>query len=251
MRALSIAIPSRPTLHDLVKVGDTVDIIASFDGQETRTLVTNTRVLAVDVFGAEYPPTSLAQRGEYKAPPEKVVVPAAPGNGAPAAVGPDGQPVPAPTATPSSTAPPKPEASLTLEVTPKQAVAIALAASSGGVLDYTLRPRVAPAAAGSAAASAAPVEEIHEALIKPQLAPYAVKIKASGGNAKAAAPAAGAGRSPRRGGYASTLLPEPSFGQAVPPAPVPQFTPGPQTYEIPIYGDGKIVRHDTVLKPQS
>ncbi len=40
------------------------------------------------------------------------------------------------------------------------------------------------------------------------------------------------------------------MGRGIPPLPV-NIKQEPETYKIPIYGDGKIIREDTVLKPPS
>ena len=126
-----------------------------------------------------------------------------------------------------------------LELMPKEAIAIALAQSAGATLDYTLRPRPAEVSTGT---------EVLAALIKPQLAPYADRIKRGG-----AAPAKPAGPA-RQVSYPSDHYVGPSIPSVIQPAPATSFPPAPPpppaTYTIPVYGDGKMIRQDTVLKPQ-
>ncbi|MDQ3814106.1 MAG: RcpC/CpaB family pilus assembly protein, partial [Armatimonadota bacterium] len=66
-------------LHDLVVPNDYVDVIASVDQQEARTIVQGVRVLAVDVFGSAYPERSVAMWGGYKANREGRAAQRAPG----------------------------------------------------------------------------------------------------------------------------------------------------------------------------
>ncbi|MBV9468342.1 MAG: Flp pilus assembly protein CpaB, partial [Abitibacteriaceae bacterium] len=71
-RAMVVPITTKATLHDLVHIGDYVDIIAAFDQNEARTIVQNVRVLAVDVFGKDFPQVKVAMRGNNKAEPNGV-----------------------------------------------------------------------------------------------------------------------------------------------------------------------------------
>ena len=195
-RALVLPLPGKPTLHDLVKIGNSVDIIASFDGQESRTIVENVRVLAVDVFANDYPQVNAAMRGAYKAQPLGKAV--ATGNTAPGAPGarasaaPDSvAPSETPTPTPAPQNLPPLDPALTLEVTPQQASAIQLAQASGAPLDFLVRPALPgnrsgeitlvgdDGTAGGTGGVAAPVIN---AVTKRQLAPYAESVKNRGAN---------------------------------------------------------------------
>lgn len=40
-RAMTVTLANKPTFHDIVRIGDTVDIIAAFDQAESRTIVEN------------------------------------------------------------------------------------------------------------------------------------------------------------------------------------------------------------------
>jgi Flp pilus assembly protein CpaB len=307
-RAMIVPIPNKSTLHDLVRVGDRIDLVASFDQQEARTIIQDVRVLAVDVFGKDFPQVKIAMRGDYKASPRSFSAANAPSPGenapatAPGTVNPDspegaaqGQAPPAgaapqPTAT-SGPAPARPEPALTVEVTPEQATTIALAQSAGQNLDFLLRPRNEPGAATGTAAGAAGVTLasgettlVAASTTRAQLAPYAERVKRSGANAggqagRAAGTGSSAGladRSPSRtsgsGSYASSRRRDSGssgFGysppsipavDSVPPARLdgasriggsaPDAAPAPpQTYDIPVYADGKLVRVETVKKP--
>ncbi len=245
-RALVLPLPGKPTLHDLVKIGNTVDIIASFDGQESRTIVENVRVLAVDVFANDYPQVNAAMRGAYKAPP--VGSPVAASNTAPSApsartgAAPDSVPPgeePTPTPAPQNLPPLDP--ALTLEVTPQQASAIQLAQASGAPLDFLVRPALPgnrsgeitlvsnDGTAGGTEGVAAPVIN---SVTKRQLAPYAEAVKnrgagnnanrgggsssgALGGGTRTASTGSGSGRSRGSGSGRSARN---SF-------PVPEFPP--------------------------
>ena len=278
MVAQIVPIPSKTTLHDLVKVGDYVDIIGSFDNQESRTIVQNVRVLAVDVFGKDFPQVKVAQRGDFKADPSGIseanppspapAAPAAPGAPAPASGQPE-QPTPAPTATPTpAPAGPvaKPEAALTLEVSRQQAVALALAQSSNSPLDFVLRPHELGLFAGNAPATGSDGQisepEVRSAsILRSQLAPGAERLKRS--RADAARSSLGGGLSGGnlgggRGPVFPTPLPQGKGGQVEPmpfstlaPVAPPRALPTspPPTYDIPVYGDGKLVRTDTVRNP--
>ena len=163
-RAMILPIGNKATLHDLVRIGDRVDIVASFEQQEARVIAEDVRVLAVDVFGSDYPPVKIAMRGDYKAPARSVsaanppspagsAAPAGgqpnpdapagqqPASGAPAAGAPATGPEPTPTQGPP---PARPEASLTIEVTPQQATDIALTQAAGQNIDFLLRARTEP-----------------------------------------------------------------------------------------------------------
>lgn len=160
-RAMILPIGSKATLHDLVRIGDHVDIVASFDQQESRVIAEDVRVLAVDVFGNDYPQVKIAMRGDYKAPARSYSAanPPSPASGAISADGkanpdaPAGQqpapgdaasatgPEPTPTQGPP---PPRPESALTIEVTPQQATDIALTQSAGQNIDFLLRAHSEP-----------------------------------------------------------------------------------------------------------
>lgn len=192
MRALVLPLPGKPTLHDLVKIGNSVDVIASFDGQEARTIAQNMRVLAVDVFANDFPQVNAAMRGPYKADAQGKGIkasPAAPGasdasaNAAPDSVEPAANPTPVPENAP------KPDPSLTLEVTPQQAAAIQLAQASGAPIDFLVRPALpgnrsgdialvgeegTPGAEGGAGALTV------TSVTKRQIAPYAEAVKNAG-----------------------------------------------------------------------
>ena len=188
-RALVLPLPGKPTLHDLVKIGNSVDIIAAFDGQESRTIVENVRVLAVDVFANDFPQVNAAMRGPYKAatPGTRVgKVNTAPGasgsrsSAPPDTVPPDEQPTP----TPENLPPLDP--ALTLEVTPQQAAAIQLALASQAPLDFLVRPALPGNRSGEATlisdngtpgADGVTAPPVVNAVTKRQLAPYAESIK--------------------------------------------------------------------------
>ena len=268
MRAMVVPIANKPTLHDLVRIGNYVDVLAAFDGQESRTLIQNVRVLGVDVSANDYPNVSAAMRGPYKADAKRGL--AAPDAGPPAA-----------TPTPAANAP-RPDPAITLEVTPRQAAALQLALSSNATLDYLVRPAIA----GNLSNEVTPTEGVNGApgtaqaqtvsVVKSQIAPYAESKKNAnakstekmGGtfvNALTKMMTAGAKDAGTRRGR-PTLEPNndgPSFPNSggtggIPPAipvessgsrpsaPVPTPT---QNYVIPIYGDGKILRNETVPLP--
>ena len=195
-RALVLPLPGKPTLHDLVKIGNSVDIIAAFDGQESRTIVENVRVLAVDVFANDYPQVNAAMRGAYKAKPlgnaiaSDNTAPGAPSARAGAA--PDSvPPSQAATPTPAPQNLPPLDPALTLEVTPQQASAIQLAQSSGAPLDFLVRPALPGNRSGEAMLVSddgtilgpiTPAQPIANSVTKRQLAPYAEAVKNRGGN---------------------------------------------------------------------
>jgi hypothetical protein len=252
MRAMVVAIPNKPTLHDLVHVGDYVDIVAAFEQQESRTIVQNVRVLAVDVFGRDFPQVKVGMRGDYKAeprgvgvanppsPPAVVGAPVSTGAAAPAA--PAATPTPAPPPPPNS-APARPEPALTLEITPDQATALSLSLASNAPLDFILHPR--PNTFGAPEMRVA-------STTKPRLAPYSTRLKR-----QQAAP--GTERVARQErirperfseGPIMPPLPRPSPVETLRPAPIKPSAPRKtETYQIPIYGDGKVVRVDTVRTP--
>jgi Flp pilus assembly protein CpaB len=268
-RALVVPIANKPTLHDLVRVGNYVDILAAFDSQESRTLVQNVRVLAVDVFGNDFPEVNVAMRGPYKANAKTnsvAPVQASPSDpNAPPAAAP--APTPAPTPVPQNAV--RPEPALTLEVTPQQAAAIQLAIQSGAAIDYLLVPAL-PGNLSSEPVLSASTEGTGESgviggasgmktvsVTKSQIAPYAERKKSQGGQSSNSG---GSGNRPVRSFNPPNIpdipLPKPLDNQMTPPMdiPLPSPTSAPQgpppTYQIPIYADGKVVRNETVLLPQ-
>ena len=233
-RALVLPLPGKPTLHDLVKIGNSVDVLAAFDGQESRTIVENVRVLAVDVFAGDYPPVKAAMRGAYKAEAQGRRIapvgsaPGASGSNAgapPDSVPPDEQPTP----TPENLPPLDP--ALTLEVTPQQAAAIQLALASQAPLDFLVRPALPGNLSGevtlvsddgSGLATGANAQPIANSVTKRQIAPYAeaVKNRGAGNNAGGSS----AARSNSNGGQTRTA----STGSSSPrrnPLPLPAFPP--------------------------
>ena len=291
LRAMILPIANKNTLHELVRVGDRVDIVASFDQAEARTIVQDVRVLAVDVFGKDYPPVKVAMRGDYKAAERAVGTANLPSQPAPVAANspdaPEGSvagptvmpaqgqaPTPAPTQGPP---PARPEPALTIEVSPEQAAAIALTQAAGQNLDFLLRPRNEPGAPTTVGGENGEVRLADgESGVRPasitraQLAPYANRLKnpspakssasSSNGNRNSGntREAARPSRAQRSGGNVSyvgpPVLPSPDNNREVPiipPADVNKMSPPPPaTYEIPVYGDGKLVRTDTVKKPR-
>ncbi len=236
-RALVLPLPGKPTLHDLVKIGNSVDIIASFDGQESRTIVENVRVLAVDVFANDYPQVNAAMRGAYKAPPLGSAVAA--GNTAPSApsartsAAPDSEaPSETPTPTPAPQNLPPLDPALTLEVTPQQASAIQLAQSSGAPLDFLVRPALPGNRSGeitlvgddgTASGTEGVATPIINSVTKRQLAPYAEAVKnrgagnnanrsgSAGGDTRTASAGSGSGRAGGSGRSARNAFPVPDF----------------------------------------
>ena len=257
-RAQVVPIQNKATLHDLIHIGDYVDVIASFDQQESRAIVQNVRVLAVDVYGSDFPQVPIAARGPNHANSPLV----------------SGAPTPTPTAAPANGAPPPaPEAAVTLEVTPQQATNLSLAQAIPAPLDVILRPRpqvtevvlgTTPGASGTP--GAIPVV----GTTRVRLAPYAERYKRNpgggGGNRPAAAAStrsANTERSSSGGGGTRRInsdVPAPDFTSPnIPPAGIGNGSgattttvvspPPPSTYKIPIYGDGKLVREDEVPVP--
>ncbi len=278
-RAIVIPFANKPTLHDLVAIGDRVDINAAFDGQEARTIVPNVRVLAVDVFGADFPQVNIARRGAFRADLPSApapVVSAAPG----AAAAPGATPTPTPSPAPGGA---RPDPSMTLEVAPDQANRILLAQASGAVLDFVVLPARGDAVlvdsgpgtlVGDQSGGVGGLTTI-SAVTRPQIAPYAERKKAAGGGAAgtrtAAATRSGSGTSAGSGGRASrtsrlsrvneTFGPPPvipkansggeNAGGSAPYQPLPALPPAESpTYNIPIYADGRVVRVETVPRPQ-
>ena len=313
-RGMIVPIANKPTLHDLVRIGNFVDVLAAFDGQESRTLVENVRVLGVDVSANDYPNVNAAMRGSFKAAPKTDVPAGEPGAGAAvpgAAPAPAPQPggAPAPTPTPAPANAPRPDPALILEVTPRQAASIQLALASNAPLDFLVRPAlpsnrsvdpvpvtdtvgsggiVTTATTGTSGAGASLTRSVSSQAVsvtKPQIAPYAEAHKTAGNKtanalgktmltalSKAATGSSGGGnatRIPRGGRRPVELIPPPlpplgSNGTSTPFTPpsqsvtlsgrssVPSFKPAPapvQTYNIPVYGDGKILRTETVPLP--
>ena len=260
-RALVLPVPGKATLHDLVKIGNSVDVLASFDGQEARVIAQNMRVLAVDVFANDFPQVNAAMRGPYKADPlgrGVAASPAAPGasnagaNAAPDSVEPTESPTPIPQNAPA------PEPSLTLEVTPQQAAAIQLALASQAPIDFLVRPALpagrssqvtlvsdTSASDGTTNANADGLNgTLAASVTKRQIAPYAEAIKNAGKNGgrtsnasntgtRTASTNARPGRGGGRGGGGSMMpdFPPPTVttstsGDGVAPMPIaPAFPP--------------------------
>jgi Flp pilus assembly protein CpaB len=315
-RAMIVPIANKPTLHDLVRIGNFVDVLAAFDGQESRTLVENVRVLGVDVSANDYPNVNAAMRGPFKAAPKSNLSSGDPGAGAstpgtvsaPSPAPGGAAPGPAPTATPVPANVPRPDPALILEVTPRQAASIQLALASNAPLDFLVRPAlpanrsidptpldgtggqggVFPAANGTNPGNGIATTQT-VSVTKAQIAPYAEARKAAGagkggggaGNRTTGGSRSGSGtgtgtgdsgdNAPRipRGGrrpleavpgfpFPNSNVNTPSSPMGVPPIPNDQSLGGPsprpvpapmQTYTIPVYGDGKILRTETVPLP--
>ncbi|BCM90426.1 hypothetical protein IAD21_02278 [Abditibacteriota bacterium] len=258
-RAMVVPMANKPTFHDLVRIGNSIDVQAAFDGQESRTLIQNVRVLGVDVSANDYPNVNVAMRGPQKADAKSKGIP-----------NPEAGPTPTPTPVPANA--PRPEAALTLEVTPRQAAALQLAMASNATLDYLVRP----ALPGNLSAEVAPLLGDGDNLngegalqtvsvTKRQIAPYAESRKAAAGGTRVATNTT---RSGGNGSSASGRRPREYVGDfggggTVFPTPVAPFTPGgipdfkqsqpvptpTQNYTIPIYGDGRVVRTETVPLP--
>jgi len=293
-RAMIVPIANKPTLHDLVRIGNFVDIFAAFDGQESRTLVENVRVLGVDVSANDYPNVNAAMRGPYKAAPKSQSpvsestgpsVGTASGTNGTGAPAPAGSPTPTPTPAPANL--PRPDPALVLEVTPRQAAAIQLALASNATIDFLVRPalpanrstEIAPLGTTLGGASIIPTGTsgtgistgVSQAVsvIKPQIAPYAESRKNGGarsGSNKGSA--SGGGTRLHRGGRRPLEVstgpdfPLPNPITSVKPASVEEAPTLPhldapsqsasapqQSYTIPVYGDGKILRQETVPLP--
>ena len=242
-RAMVVPITAKPGLHDLVHIGNYVDIYAAFDGEEARTVVQNVRVLAVDDSAQDYPNYNAAMRGPYKAdikngvPPEAVSA---------APLPPGATPTPTPTPGPAAGAPAPPSQALTLEVLPKDAARLLLVQASGATFDFLLRaPVPVVPATGEGSVPAEPVD-LPVSVTKPEIAPYSSALKNP--------PVQHGGSS----GFRNTGFerPQPTFPPMVPPATLtglgpltPVATPEPSTYDIPVYADGKLERTETVQRP--
>ncbi len=296
-RAMIIPISNKATLHDLVRIGDRVDIMASFEQQEARVVAEDVRVLAVDVFGSDFPQVKVAMRGDYKASTRSIssAVPPSPSGAQPASGqangdAPAGQQPPAggapapgtPEPTATQGAPPaRPEASLTIEVTPQQATDIALTQSAGQNLDFLLRsnsePQVPAGAVGPNGVTLASGTTRSAAFsTRDRLAPYAARLKRAGAASTSGAAKTGSSNTTRNSGQSSSTrrnrsrsngfsdfppltLPNPMAVKSIPPAILngpttigpPRRPQPPPTYDIPVYGDGKLVRTDTVRRPPS
>lgn len=282
LRAMVVPITGKPALHPLVRVGDHVDVIAAFEGQESVTIVEDVRVLAVDVLASDYPPYSVAMRGSYKAPPKgdpRPVAPVVNPQGTPVPPGTPGAVPPGPTPTPApASPPPAPTPALTLEVTPTQANAITLAQNAGAAVDFLIRPSTftAPTVGtgggpGTPVISVTgdPVEVRKVSVTRAQLSPYSTRMRNAGGAGRTGGGTGGGTRvastsssddrrPPRSSGTdfsglrgRDNIIPPPVIQTdgtepRTPPMPLP---PRPNTYEIPIYADGKLLRRDTVRDP--
>ncbi|HEY0076978.1 MAG TPA: RcpC/CpaB family pilus assembly protein [Abditibacteriaceae bacterium] len=249
-RAMTIAVPNKPTLHSIVSVGDFVDVIGTFDQMETRVLADGVRVLAVDVYGRDYEKASISKRGPYSDGPN---APAAPAPGATPVPGQrPGEPVPTPAPQGNQPPPPAREAALTLEVRPEQATAISFAIASAAPLDYLIQPRPTTLAAPQITTART---------TKAQVAPYALASKRSaGGTAQRDRVTTAAEKTLTKIGSAadSWKMPSPGMGTPLGPMPVggtggfptgPMPTPKPRTYDITIYPDGLPPRINTVPIP--
>lgn len=249
-RAVTIAIPNKPTLHDIVSIGDNVDVVATFDQVETRVLADGVKVLAVDVYGRDYEKAPVAKRGNLSAGPNPPAHPdpnATPVPGQPPV--PEGEPQPTPAPQGNQPPPAAREAALTLEVTPEQAAAISLATASGAVLDYLIQPRPSTMAAPQASQTR---------LTRVMVAPYAESRKRSSGSAPAQERVAKAaekafdkiGGSVDKwtvGGPIGPGIPIPGTPTSYPTSPP---APKPKTYDIVIYPDGLPPRVNTVPIPK-
>lgn len=241
-RLMFISIANKPTLHDLVKIGNYVDVIAAYAGQEARPVVMNVRVLTVDDNGADYPPTRAGVRGAGMADPKGGVMP-----GVAVPPGPNGEPGPTPTPTPVPQNQAPPAAALGLEVDLKQASILQLTQANGASFDFVIRP-VLPPIPGTGVVTPEETPSMSEVSVTlPQVAPYGASLKKAPPTTKAPSlPRFTEARGPRT--Y-PTLPPLQSGPTPVPPA---NFGPVvPPTYNIPIYGDGKLMRTDTVPNPNA
>ncbi len=246
-RAHVLTLVNKPTLHDIVSIGDYVDVVATFDQVETRVLADGVRVLAVDVYGRDYEKASVAKRGSQSAGPNAPAHPdpnATPVPGQPPV--PEGEPAPTPVPQGQQAPPPVRETALTLEVKPEQAAAIALAAASGAVLDYLIQPRPSTLAA----------PQLTEARVtKAMVAPYALANKRSGSttssnNTRTVSTSSSGGGG---GGRTRTPIWEPPVPSPTGITPIDitaMSTPKPKTYDIVIYPDGLPPRVNTVPIPK-
>lgn len=243
-RAIAIAVPTKTTLHDIVSIGDYVDVIATFDQAETKVIADRARVLAVDIYAGDYERASGSKRGGFSTGPNPPPAPSP--ESTPVAGQQPGEPAPTPAPASGQPQPPRPEASITLEVLPAQAANIALAQASNAPLDYLIQPRP----------NRLTVPQVNDARVtKAQLAPYALAKGRQGaaGTTPTTRVAAGGG------GGSGTRRPPMNFpmdltppgGPLTPAQPV--FTlppPKPKTYDIVIYPDGLPPRVNTVPIPE-
>jgi len=119
MRAMVLEMASEPSFHNQIRVGNRVDIIATFDDQYTRTLVEDVEVLAVDNVVDPY---SLDIRGQYTDEAKRQRK----------AYNQSHRDKPMPE-------PPPPPPSIVLAVRPEDAEALSLAVNTA-TLDFILRP---------------------------------------------------------------------------------------------------------------
>jgi hypothetical protein len=238
------------------------------------------RVLAVDVFGKDM--VRMAARGDYKAEMRGISTanPGSPastrvgatqqvgqGDGAAPSAAPVATPAATPTPAPNGQPPAKPEPAITLEVTPDQATALSLSQASNAPLDFILRPRPTEAVLPETRVAAS---------IKPRLAPFATQVKnRAAGNTRGSSSANTSRNSSTRSartrdadaGPIRRTRPvrgdSPDFGSSsdsrpLQPFPVPDNPGGlgapptrsaPEKYEIPVYGEGKLIKSYPVEKP--
>ncbi len=236
-RALTIPVPNKPTLHDIVSIGDFVDVIATFDQAESRVLADGVRVLAVDIYGRDYEKASVAKRGGYRGEDRPGAAAPAPG-ATPIPGQAPGEPAPTPTPAPGTPQAVRPEAALTVEVKPEQAAAIALAQAGNSPLDFLLQPRPT---------TLTPPQATLARVIKPQVAPYAIasKRQGGGGTTRSETKVVTAAAPPRYSGP-----PMPSFTGPGPMSVTTLATPKPRTYDIIIYPDSLAPRTNTVPLPE-
>ena len=213
-RAMVLPLTNKSTLHDLVRIGNSVDVLAAFDGQESRSIVQDVRVVAVDVFGNDFPQVNAAMRGAYKADARGRGIdstPSAPGAAAAPAGPPSETATPAPAPTPAAGTP-RPDASLTLEVTPEQAVRIQLAIASNAAMDFLVRPSLpgnrsiepgslVSGAGGEGSEGSGTTSPDGALLVRPvsvtkaQIAPYAERKKSASGSSNSSASSGSGGSS--------------------------------------------------------
>lgn len=229
MRAITIAVPTKTTLHDIVAIGDYVDVVGTFDQVESKILAGGVRVLAVDVYGRDFEKSSVAKRGGFKGDDRPGGPPPPPNpNGQPAS---PGEPGAAPTPVPGQPAPPKPEMALTLEVKPETATAITLAQAANAPLEFLLQPRPRTGVEVG--------QDLPARITKPQVAPYAVAFR-RGGDVKANKVVGNSGP------VFKDFGPVPTFP---PPVVTPMAVPK-KTYEVTIFPDGLPARTTTVPLPK-
>lgn len=244
-RAMPIPVTNKATLHDIVSIGDFVDVVATFDQAETRILADGVRVLAVDIYAANYEKGSAAKRGSYRGD-DRPGGPPPPPDAQNRPVNANGEPAPTQPPASGTPQPARPEASITLEVRPDQAAAIALAQASNAPLDFLIQPRPTTLS----------LPVLTEARVtKPMIAPYAVASKRSSGGGSSA-PARTPVREVSTDRRRVNTEPMPAFpsqrGQdlvmtGVPPMPIPTQK---KTYEITVYADGLPPRTNTVPLPE-